>query len=347
MTARNRLVPIVLIAATLIVLLVSRSIATYAAECDAVVPDGWSTYTIVEGDTLYDIALASGATLEELIAVNCLPDTGVVVVGETIYVPLIPDTPLRIQDRCRLIGLSDEECENYFGDGDGLQARCRAAGLTTEACREIAGSGDNTPMVVRRCREAGLSLEECRAVVSGGDQNQLQERCRNAGLTQQECRRVVNGQNDDEGNVLERCNLAGLTTQECRRLVNQPDDMLLQERCREAGLDTVECRRLMNANQNNDDTGSNVAERCRLAGYNSPEECRRYLNSVDDDIVDPVAPEVDERCRLAGYNSPEECRRYLNSNGDDTNDNGDKDRDRQRDNTETQSNSQSNGRNGR
>jgi len=270
-----------IVTAIFLLIVANQTAITFAAECDVPAPEGWSTVTVQPGDTLYDISLASGATVGELADVNCLPDN-VVVVGTTLAVPLAPDSTDNIVERCRLAGLTIEECREIFDDGMTLAERCRNAGLTPEECREIINDSDSIPHIVLRCRNAGYTLQECRRIINGSDDHSLAERCRNAGFTVQECRRIINGNNDDDGNIWERCRRAGLTAEQCRRIVNAADN-------------------------ENDDLYPNLAERCRLAGL-TLEECRRLVNTADDD-----RPTVSEICREAGYITPEECRRYINS----------------------------------
>lgn len=56
------------------------------APCIPARPEGWHTYRIRPGDTLSGIASASGTNLQQLIAVNCIINPSVVVVGATLYV---------------------------------------------------------------------------------------------------------------------------------------------------------------------------------------------------------------------------------------------------------------------
>lgn len=49
-------------------------------------PVGWTTYTVVEGDTLSLIAVATDTDLDDLIEVNCLEDSAVIIVGQVLFV---------------------------------------------------------------------------------------------------------------------------------------------------------------------------------------------------------------------------------------------------------------------
>ena len=50
-------------------------------------PAGWTTYTVVRGNTLSSIARWSDSTVEELAEVNCLADPTRIEVGQVLFVP--------------------------------------------------------------------------------------------------------------------------------------------------------------------------------------------------------------------------------------------------------------------
>ena len=52
-------------------------------------PAGWVLYTVQPGDTLYQIGLAHGVTVEQLQSANCLAST-TIRAGQTLYVPNVP-----------------------------------------------------------------------------------------------------------------------------------------------------------------------------------------------------------------------------------------------------------------
>jgi LysM repeat protein len=54
-------------------------------------PD-WVAYTIRSGDTLSGLAGQTGITLEQLMQVNCLTDAGLIVAGQQIWLPFMPNT---------------------------------------------------------------------------------------------------------------------------------------------------------------------------------------------------------------------------------------------------------------
>ena len=81
--------------------------------CEAILPEGWVTYVVQEGDTLYDLAVQTVSSVEELIAVNCLDDSGVIFVGQELYLPIDPaesTAPFGFALRCRAQGISMDEC---------------------------------------------------------------------------------------------------------------------------------------------------------------------------------------------------------------------------------------------
>lgn len=72
---------------------------TGAVGCMLRIPEGWEDYTVKPGDTLSAIALASGTSVDLLIAANCLPASALLVVGQRIYVPKKPDDSVLEQER--------------------------------------------------------------------------------------------------------------------------------------------------------------------------------------------------------------------------------------------------------
>ncbi len=60
-------------------------------QCAPTRPDGWVNYQIRAGDTLSALAASTGISLTNLMSVNCITDAGRIVVGETIYLPKLPN----------------------------------------------------------------------------------------------------------------------------------------------------------------------------------------------------------------------------------------------------------------
>jgi hypothetical protein len=54
----------------------------------------WPVYIVVAGDTLGEIATRTGSTINQLMLANCLIDPELIYVGQTLYVPRIPATPI-------------------------------------------------------------------------------------------------------------------------------------------------------------------------------------------------------------------------------------------------------------
>jgi LysM repeat protein len=61
---------------------------------DCLLPPGWATYTVQPGDTLFAISLAVGSTVEELKAINCIPNADIILAGRVLFVPRLPDGPV-------------------------------------------------------------------------------------------------------------------------------------------------------------------------------------------------------------------------------------------------------------
>jgi hypothetical protein len=50
-------------------------------------PEGWTTYAVQFGDTLSGIAVGSGASLADIVTVNCIANPNSVAVGTILFVP--------------------------------------------------------------------------------------------------------------------------------------------------------------------------------------------------------------------------------------------------------------------
>ncbi len=58
-------------------------------------PQGWVTYTVQPGDTLYHISVAYGVTVRQLQNANCLGNSTLILTGQLLYVPPGPTrTPI-------------------------------------------------------------------------------------------------------------------------------------------------------------------------------------------------------------------------------------------------------------
>jgi hypothetical protein len=57
-------------------------------------PDGWETYIVERGNTLFSIARAVGSSVSVLQTANCLTDPDVIFVGMAMYVPTLPTSPV-------------------------------------------------------------------------------------------------------------------------------------------------------------------------------------------------------------------------------------------------------------
>ena len=58
--------------------------------CTPTMPSGWVQYTVQSGDLVTLLAQKTGASVAQLIAVNCLPQTQMIIVGQTLFLPSIP-----------------------------------------------------------------------------------------------------------------------------------------------------------------------------------------------------------------------------------------------------------------
>ena len=58
--------------------------------CTPTQPAGWISYVVQFGDTVVELAALTGAPIDQVIAVNCLPETRMIITGETLYLPMKP-----------------------------------------------------------------------------------------------------------------------------------------------------------------------------------------------------------------------------------------------------------------
>lgn len=59
-------------------------------ECVPTAPEGWIRYQVRAGDALSSLAIQTGITLDELMAVNCLTNPRLIVIGQTLWLPMMP-----------------------------------------------------------------------------------------------------------------------------------------------------------------------------------------------------------------------------------------------------------------
>ncbi len=60
--------------------------------CGVSAPEGWVSYAVRAGDTLSELALNTGATLEQVQAVNCITDPRLLRVSQALFLPRKPTT---------------------------------------------------------------------------------------------------------------------------------------------------------------------------------------------------------------------------------------------------------------
>ena len=62
--------------------------------CTPTMPSGWVRYVIQSGDLVTLLAQKTGASVTQLIAVNCLPETQTIIVGQPLFLPILPPATL-------------------------------------------------------------------------------------------------------------------------------------------------------------------------------------------------------------------------------------------------------------
>jgi hypothetical protein len=90
----------------------------------------WVIYQIRSGDTLLGLAGQTGITLEQLMAVNCLTDTRLIVAGQEIWLPFIPSPSA---------ALSDDDS----GDDNGGNSGNRGSGSSSGSSGDDDDSGSS------------------------------------------------------------------------------------------------------------------------------------------------------------------------------------------------------------
>ncbi|NDJ62813.1 MAG: LysM peptidoglycan-binding domain-containing protein [Chloroflexi bacterium] len=108
-----------------------------AAE-DCALPEGWSTYIVLPGNTLFSIAESVGGTVPQLLSGNCLDTNAVIQVGQLLYVPRPPSAaaaPTRANTATGAAPLQTIGC-----DVPGAQISAPLPGATVTGSFQIIGS---------------------------------------------------------------------------------------------------------------------------------------------------------------------------------------------------------------
>ena len=58
--------------------------------CTPTMPAGWLRYVVQPSDTIAELATLTGVTTQALITVNCVPPTQMIIVGQTLFLPMLP-----------------------------------------------------------------------------------------------------------------------------------------------------------------------------------------------------------------------------------------------------------------
>ncbi len=87
-------------------------------ECVAARPSGWVTYQIRSGDSLSALASGQSISLAELMVINCIADAGLIVVGETIYLPSAPSIAPTVPSSSTQSSGSDNSGSSNSGNSD-------------------------------------------------------------------------------------------------------------------------------------------------------------------------------------------------------------------------------------
>ncbi len=100
---------------------------------------GWVGYVVAPGNTLFSIARATGTSVPELLAVNCLDNASRIFVGDIIFVPQLPTSLLQAPNMSS--SHSDSQVENVLGcRNPGVNIQSPLANSTVTGLITIIGS---------------------------------------------------------------------------------------------------------------------------------------------------------------------------------------------------------------
>lgn len=126
-------------------------------------------YTVQRGDTLLKLARATNSTVQELALYNCLRTPNVIKVGQLLYLPRIPATPVAPQSTIRII------------------TPLNNATLNATSPIQVRGAGQNltgNTIIIRALDANGNILTEQTTTATGGGAEQNFEQAINVNVTQ-------------------------------------------------------------------------------------------------------------------------------------------------------------------
>lgn len=85
------------------------------ATCVPMSPSGWVRYTIQAGDTVVGLAASTGATVDQIMLANCLPETRMILVGQPLFLPRLPASGAALTAQPTSAPTQDD----HGGDDDG------------------------------------------------------------------------------------------------------------------------------------------------------------------------------------------------------------------------------------
>jgi LysM repeat protein len=106
--------------------------------CLPTAPSGWELYRIQQGDTLSHLALNRNVTLEQVLMVNCLTQSDVIVIGEYLYLPTTGQTMQTIP-----VGGSIATLSPISGEDSGTTIQPSPAPTSDSHNGSDDGGGDN------------------------------------------------------------------------------------------------------------------------------------------------------------------------------------------------------------
>lgn len=93
MTAQGILMPVMTAAPTLTPTVPAVPTQPVATVINCYPQTTWPLYTVQAGDTLSELAIRTGTTVDQLVTANCLLNAGLIYVGQQLRLPFLPPTP--------------------------------------------------------------------------------------------------------------------------------------------------------------------------------------------------------------------------------------------------------------
>ncbi len=92
------------------------------ASCSPTAPTGWVTFYVRPGDTLSGLAAATGATLDQVLAANCLSPSDLLQAGQRLFLPRMPMSTATATASSPAPAPTDDHSDDNGGDNSGPES---------------------------------------------------------------------------------------------------------------------------------------------------------------------------------------------------------------------------------